>query len=86
MSIPLKDHRTSIDESTDMWLEIEGAVQRKDKASISREILRAWAKEKAHGYKLATKRLQANGLQPELFGDDEHEPAADDGMRRSARK
>lgn len=83
MSIPLKDHRTSIDEATDMWLEIEASVQRKDKSSMSREILRAWAKEKAHAYKLATKRLQANGLQPELFGEDMHDSTADDGMSRS---
>jgi len=86
MSLPLKDHRTSIDESTDMWLEVEAAVQRKDKASMSREILRDWARQKAHAYKLATKRLQAHGIQPELFGDEEHEPAADDGMRRNPRK
>lgn len=79
MSIPLKDHRTSIDEPTDMWLEVEASVQRKDKSAISREVLRAWAKEKAHAYKLATKRLQAHGIQPELFGDD----SEDDGAPRS---
>ena len=84
MSIPLKDHRTSIDESTDMWLEVEAAVQRKDKSSVSREILREWAKAKAHGYKLATKRLQAHGIQPELFGEDEHDSTADAGSSRSA--
>lgn len=77
MSLPLKDLRTSVDESTDMWLEVEASVQRKDKAAISREVLRAWAKEKAHAYKLATKRLQAHGIQPELFGDD----AEDDGNK-----
>ena len=79
MSLPLKDHRTSIDESTDMWLDVEASVQRKDKSAISREVLRAWAKEKAHAYKLATKRLQANGIQPELFGDD----TEDDGTPRN---
>lgn len=86
MSIPLKDHRTSIDESTDMWLEVEASVQRKDKSAISREVLRAWAKEKAHAYKLATKRLQAHGIQPELFGDDTEDDGskpADAGATRS---
>lgn len=79
MSIPLKDHRTSIDEATDMWLEVEASVMRKDKSAISREVLRAWAKDKAHAYKLATKKLQAHGVQPELFGDD----TEDDGTSRS---
>lgn len=86
MSIPLKDHRTSIDEATDMWLEVEASVQRKDKSAISREVLRAWAKEKAHAYRLATKKLQDHGLQPELFGDlTEHAGVslADDGIARS---
>lgn len=86
MSLPLKDHRTSIDEPTDMWLEVEASVQRKDKSAISREVLRAWAKEKAHAYKLATKRLQAHGIQPELFGDDTEDDGgkpADAGISRS---
>lgn len=80
MSIPLKDFRLGIDESIDMWLEIDATVQKKDKAAIARQVLRAWAREKAHAYKLATKRLQANGIQPELFGDD----AEDDGVSRKA--
>lgn len=86
MSIPLKDHRTSIDEATDMWLEVEASVMRKDKSAISREVLRAWAKDKAHAYKLATKKLQAHGVQPELFGDDTEEDGskpADAGASRS---
>jgi glycine cleavage system regulatory protein len=86
VSIPLKDLRTSVDESTDMWLEVEASVQRKDKAAISREVLRAWAKQKAHAYKLATKKLQAHGIQPELFGDDTEDDGtrtADAGMSRS---
>lgn len=69
-----------------MWLEVEASVQRKDKAAISREVLRAWAKQKAHAYKLATKKLQAHGIQPELFGDDTEEDGAkpaDAGMSRS---
>jgi hypothetical protein len=83
MSIPLKDHRTSIDEATDMWLDVEASVMRKDKAAISREILKEWARTKAHAYKLATKKLQAHGIQPELFGEEEHDFTADAGASRS---
>lgn len=76
MAIPLKDFRLGIDEAIDMWLDIEATVQKKDKAAIGREVLRDWARAKAHAYKLATKRLQAHGMQPELFGDD----TEDDGV------
>lgn len=76
MSIPLKDFRLGIDEAIDMWLEIEASVRKTDKAAIGREVLRAWAREKGHAYKLATKRLAANGIQPELFGED----PAEDGI------
>jgi len=88
MSVPLKDHRTSIDEATDMWLEIEASIQRKDKSAVSRAILRAWAKERIHAHKLATKKLQAHGMQPELFGDDTEDDGskpADAGLSRSRR-
>lgn len=86
MSLPLKDFRLGIDESIDMWLDIESACRKKDKAAVARQILREWAKEKAHAYKVATKRLQANGLQPELFGEDPESDGAmpaDAGARRS---
>ena len=82
MSLPLKDYRTAIPESVDVWLDIEAAATGKDKAAIGREVFTAWARAKAHAYKVATKRLQANGMQPELFGD---EPE-DHGMARSARR
>ena len=83
MSTPLKDFRGSIPESTDMWLEIEAQTLGLDKQTVVRHILREWEKKKVHGYKLATKRLQANGMQPELFGDD----TEDDGAsRQGARK
>lgn len=82
MSLPLKDFRGSIPESTDMWLEIEAQTQGIEKQAVVRQILREWEKRKVHAYKLATKRLQANGMQPELFGD---EPE-DDGTTRSGRK
>jgi hypothetical protein len=82
MSLPLKDFRGSIDESSDMWLEIEAQAHGLEKQAVVRKVLRDWAKKKAHAYKIATKRLQANGLQPELFGDD----TEDDGAQRSGRK
>ena len=76
MSLPLKDLRTSIDESTDLWLEIEAQASGADKAAIARQVMREWAKRKAHAHKVAAKKLAAHGLQPELFGDD----SEDDGM------
>lgn len=82
MSAPLKDFRMGIPESTDMWLEIEAAALGLDKQTIGRMIFREWEKKKVHAYKLATKRLQANGLQPELFGDD----TEDAGIARSLKK
>jgi len=79
MSLPLKDFRTAIPEAVDMWLDIERVATGKDKAEIARKILTDWAKGKAHAHKVAARRLAANGLQPELFGDD----TEDDGAERS---
>jgi len=81
MSLPLKDYRTSIPEAVDLWLDIEAQASGKDKATIGREVLAVWARAKAHAHKVAARRLQANGLQPELFGD---EPE-DDGRPRKGR-
>jgi len=78
MSLPLKDYRTAIPESVDVWLDIEALSTGKDKATVGREVLKAWAREKFHAHKVAAKRLEANGMQPELFGDD----AEDDGKAR----
>ena len=78
MSIPLKDFRLGITESIDIWLDVEAAASEKDKAFIAREILQEWARKKSHAYRIATKRLHANGLQPELFGID----PAEDGAKR----
>jgi hypothetical protein len=82
MSTPLKDFRGSFDESSDMWLEIEAQALGIDKQTVVRQIVKEWAKKKVHAYKLATKRLQANGLQPELFGDE----TEDDGSSRQTRR
>lgn len=82
MSLPLIDYRTRIDESSDLWIEIEAASLGIDKAAVGRMIFRDWAKNKAHAYKLATKRLRAKGIQTELFGDDEE----DEGSKGSGRR
>lgn len=79
VSLPLKDCRTSIPETVDVWLEIEAASTGQDKTVIVRDVLKTWAKAKQHAYTVATRKLQANGLQPELFGDD----TADDGIERN---
>jgi hypothetical protein len=70
VSIPLKDFRLGITESIDIWLDAEAVAFGTDKAAVAREILQEWAKRKAHAYKVATRRLHANGLQPELPGLD----------------
>jgi hypothetical protein len=82
VSIPLKDFRLGITESIDIWLESEAQAFGKDKAGVAREVLAEWAKRKAHAHKVATRRMAANGLQPELDG---FEPA-DDGVSRSGRR
>ena len=79
--MPLKDYRTAIPDSVDVWLDIEAQSTGKDKAAIGREIFTAWAKAKFHSHKVAVRRLQANGMQPELFGDEPEE----DGTPRKRR-
>jgi hypothetical protein len=75
MSTPLKDFRLPIPEAVHMWLEAEAQAFGMDMQQIAREVLKDWAKKKAHAYKVATKRMKANGLQMELVGDDEEEGA-----------
>lgn len=82
MSIPLKDFRVPIPESVHMWLDAEATAFGTDMQVVARNILKDWAKRKAHAYKVATKRMSANGLQMELVGDDEE----DDGSKGSGRK
>ena len=83
MSIPLKDFRLGITESIDIWLDAEATAFGSDKAAVAREILQAWAKRKAHAYKVAQRRFAANGLQPELTGfDTEDDGAGRQGGRR----
>jgi hypothetical protein len=73
MSTPLKDFRLPIPEHVHLWLEAEAQAFGMDMQQIAREVLKDWAKKKAHAYKVATKRMKANGLQMELVGDEEEE-------------
>lgn len=82
MSAPLKDFRVPIPESVHIWLDAEADAFGVDMQEIVRGILKSWARKKAHAYKVATKRMNANGLQMELVGDSEEE----DGTSRSGRK
>lgn len=82
MSLPLKDFRLGITEAIDIWLESEAIAFGTDKAAVAREILQDWAKRKAHAFKVAQRRMAANGLQPELPG---LEPE-DDGVSRSGHR
>lgn len=68
MSLPLKDFRLGITEAIDIWLDAEAAAFGSDKAAVAREVLHEWAKRKAHAFKVASRRLAANGLQLELPG------------------
>lgn len=82
MSAPLKDFRVPISESVHTWLDAEATAFNMSMQDIARDILKDWARKKAHAYKVATRRLAANGLQPELFGSD----TEDDGLSRSAKR
>jgi hypothetical protein len=85
MSLPLKDLRTAVPDTTDVWLEIESRASGIDKAAVVREVLNRWAKEKAHAFKVAHRLLQANGAQTDWLGEDsvdEAIPAAVAGKTR----
>ena len=62
MSIPLKDFRVPIPEAVHVWLDAEATAFSTDMQTVARGILKEWARKKAHAYKVATKRMQANGL------------------------
>lgn len=81
MSLPLKDLRTAIPDSTDVWLEIESRASGIDKAAVVREVLSEWAKGKAHAFKVAHRLLRANGAQTDWLGD----LTEDDGGSRKGR-
>ncbi len=92
MSLPLKDFRLGITESIDIWLDAEAVAFGKDKALVAREILADWAKRKAHAFKVAHRRLIANGAQADWLGEDADDDArgagvvpADGGVSRKGR-
>lgn len=82
MALPLKDYRTGIPEWVDTWLDIEQARTGATKQDIGRKIFESWAKQQIHAHKVATRLLRANGMQPELFGDD----AEETGTTRNGRE
>lgn len=82
MSVPLKDLRLGITEAIDIMLDAQAAAFGLEKQAVARQVLAEWARRKAHEHKVIARRLAANGLQPELFGDD----TEDDGLRRSDKK
>jgi hypothetical protein len=82
VSLPLIDMRVGFPEGVDVWIEAEAAAFGKDKQTIVREVMAEWAKRKAHAYKVAARRLAANGLQADLPGLD----ADCDGIARIGRR
>lgn len=75
MSLPLKDVRTAVPDTTDVWLEIEARADGVDKAAVIRDVLNEWAKRKAHAFKIAHRLLRANGAQTDWLGEDSVEEA-----------
>lgn len=89
MSIPLKDFRLGITETIDIMLDAQASAFGTDKATIARDVLKDWAKKKFHEHKVMQRRLAANGMQPELFGDETEDAGvmpASAGTSRSTRR
>jgi hypothetical protein len=89
MSLPLKDVRSAVPETTDVWLEIEGRATGVDKAAVVRDVLNGWARGKAHAFKIAHRVLRANGAQTDWLGEDSVDdaiPAANAGTPRKERR
>lgn len=86
MSVPLKDFRLGITETIDIMLDAQATAFGLDKAAVARNVLAEWARRKVHEHKVMAKRLAANGIQPELFGDEPEDAGsgtADAGASRS---
>lgn len=79
MALPQKDFRLGITETIDIALDAQASAFGKDKAAIARDVLAEWARRKMHEHKVMARRFAANGVQPELFGDE----MEDDGASRS---
>lgn len=82
MSTPLKDFRLGVTEAIDMWLDIEASARGIDKIVVGREVLAEWAKAKAHAHRVASRKLAANGLQPDLDGLETEDAGAQAGKGR----
>ena len=82
MSVPLKDFRTALSESTLAALEAEAAAFDRDMQGIARDILADWARRKHRAYMVYARRCLANGMQSELPGFE----LEDDGTPRKGRK
>lgn len=85
MALPLEDFRLGISESIDIWLDSVAQANHLTKAAVARDVLQKWANVKAHEHRLAHRRLQANGLQPDLPGIEAEEDRfvpEDTGARR----
>jgi hypothetical protein len=82
MAIPLKDFRLGISEQIDAALDAQAAAFGKDKAAVAREVLGEWARMKHREHIMYGKRLRANGMQPELFGDELEEDGAGAKVRK----
>jgi hypothetical protein len=68
VSVPLKDFRCAITESIDIWLESVAQANGTDKQTVARDVLKAWARRKAHEHRVAGRLHAANGLQMDLDG------------------
>lgn len=77
MSLPLKDFRLGIPEAVDKILDAEARAFGKDKATVAREVLREWARRRAHACKIVQAHDRANGLQAELNWQGLEEDGAD---------
>jgi hypothetical protein len=82
MALPLKDFRLGISEQIDAALDAQAAAFGRDKAAVARDVLAEWARMKHREHIMYGKRLRANGMQPELFGDETEE----DGVGRRGGK
>ena len=86
MSLPLKDFRLGITEAIDIWLDIEATARGVDRIVVAREVLAEWAKSKAHAHRVASRRLAANGLQPDLDGLEPADAGTQAGAARGGRR
>jgi hypothetical protein len=82
VAIPLKDFRTGITESIDLWLDAVAASNHIDKAQVARDVLQEWADKKDYEHTIASRRKMANGTQTDLPGFE----LEDAGRPRRARR